>query len=162
MLVTSPLTPGLGLMLVILSVLMYPAPREVYNPSRADTCLLTAAAWGAHTGTWLSWRMGLITAGAHQYSDTDITTSVCLGHNGHSPLIHCHLLQILHGFLRQIIGTFVLALIYLSVKPVGKRFACLLVGRDLRSINEEPFTPNSSAKIFVDLFGKVRALSMFR
>ena len=161
MLVTSPLTPGLGLMLVILSVLVYPAPREVYNPSRADTCLLTAAAWGAHTGTWLSWRMGLITAGSHQYSDLDITTSVsiqtfCLY------IIHSHLLQILHGFLRQIIGTFVLALIYLSVKPVAKRFACILVGRDLRSINEEPFTPNSSAKIFVDLFGKVRALSMLR
>ena len=78
MLVTSPMTPGLGLVLVILSVLVYPAPREVYNPSRADTCLLTAAAWGAHTGTWLSWRMGLIRTGAHQYSDTDITTSVCL------------------------------------------------------------------------------------
>ena len=77
-LVTSPLTPGLGLVLVILSVLVYPAPKEVYNPSRADTCLLTAAAWGAHTGTWLSWHTGLITDGDHQHSDLDITTSVCV------------------------------------------------------------------------------------
>jgi len=123
--------------LVIISVLVYPAPREVYNPSRADTCLLTAAAWGAHTGAWLSWHLGLITDSPHQYSDTDIGTSI------------------LHGFFRQSIGTVVLALIYLSVKPAAKMLGCLLVGRDMRSINEEPFTPNSSAKIFVDLFAKV-------
>ena len=77
-LLTSSLTPSLGLVLVILSVLVYPAPREVYNPSRADTCLLTAAAWGAHTGSWLSWHLGLITDSPHQYSDTDIGTSVSM------------------------------------------------------------------------------------
>ena len=76
-------------------------------------------------------------------------------------MIYCGIFQIICGFMRQIIGTFFLALIYLSVKPVAKRFACILVGRDMRSINEEPFTPNSSAKIFVDLFGKVKAYTMF-
>ena len=64
-------------------------------------------------------------------------------------------LQILHGFSRQMTGSLILALIYLSVKPVAKQLACLLIRRDLRSLNKQPFTPDSQAKIFVDLFGKV-------
>ena len=68
--------------------------REVYNPSRADTCLLTAAAWGAHTGAWLSWHTGLITDSAHQYSETDIKTSVSFKQIFMAISSFCHLKQL--------------------------------------------------------------------
>ena len=66
------------MMMMMITMIMMITIREVYNPSRADTCLLTSAAWGAHTGAWLSWHLGLITDGPHKYSDVDLLSSVSI------------------------------------------------------------------------------------
>ena len=69
----SPLIFGL---VTLLSVIFY--PQHVYTKTRGETALLTSSCWGAHLGTWLSWKLGHISNLPHQYSDASLSASVHL------------------------------------------------------------------------------------
>jgi len=127
----SPLIFGL---VTLLSVIFY--PQHVYTKTRGETALLTSSCWGAHLGTWLSWKLGHISNLPHQYSDASLSASI------------------VGGLMRQSLGLLVLAVTYLIIKPLSKHVGCLLVGTKMSIIQEQKFHLDNKRKIFVDLFSK--------